>query len=128
VTVASRCASRIVACAATLAVGLMIAGCGSSSHTTTQAASDATGNTAHIVMEHLDFNPLAVRAKVGQTVQWTNEDNAPHNVTYISGPVFKSSHKLRPGAQFSIKLTQAGTIHYYCTIHPWMRATISVGQ
>jgi plastocyanin len=112
------------------AVAMFAAGCGSSSHTTTAAsASDQTGSTVRVVMAHLEFSPLAVNAKVGQHVVWTNEDNAPHNVTYISGPVFKSSRRvLRSGAKFSITLTQAGTIHYYCTIHPWMRATISVSQ
>jgi plastocyanin len=112
------------------ALALLVAGCGSNSQTTTQAsAPDQTGNTVHVVMAHLDFSPLALNAKVGQRVVWTNEDSAPHNVTYISGPVFKSSRRvLRPGAKFSITLTQAGTIHYYCTIHPWMRATISVSQ
>jgi plastocyanin len=112
------------------ALALFAAGCGSSSHTTAAAsAPDQTGNTVHVVMAHLEFSPLAVNAKVGQRVVWTNEDSAPHNVTYISGPVFKSSRRvLRPGRKFSITLTQAGTIHYYCTIHPWMRATIAVSQ
>ena len=111
------------------AVALSAAGCGSSSHTTTAASTpDQTGNTVHVVMAHLEFSPLAVNARVGQRLVWTNVDNAPHNVTYVSGPVFKSSGRLRPGDRFSIKLTQAGTIHYFCTIHPWMRATISVSQ
>ena len=80
-----------------------------------------------IVMRSLAFNPPAVHAKVGQKVTWINEDNAPHNVTYVSGPRFTSSRpKLRPGSRFSLTLNQAGTIHYYCSIHPWMTATISV--
>ena len=78
-------------------------------------------------MRSLAFNPPAFHAKVGQTVIWTNEDNAPHNVTYVSGPRFRSSRpKLRPGARFSLTLHQPGTIHYYCSIHPWMTATIIV--
>jgi plastocyanin len=80
-----------------------------------------------VVMKSLDFTPTAVDAKVGQRVMWTNDDSAPHNVTYVSGPRFTSSRRvLSPGARFSIKLTQSGTIHYYCSIHPWMTATIVV--
>lgn len=120
-------ARHLLSTAAT-GVVLLLAACGSSSHTTTQAATDVSGNTVHVVMARLAFSPTAVNAKIGQTVQWTNEDNAPHNVTYVSGPVFKSSRRLRPGDKFSLKLTQTGTIHYFCTIHPWMRATISVTQ
>ena len=78
-------------------------------------------------MRSLAFNPPAVHAKVGQKVIWINDDSAPHNVTYVSGPRFRSSRpKLRPGSRFSLTLHQAGTIHYYCSIHPWMTATIIV--
>ena len=80
-------------------------------------------------MRSLDFNPTAVRAKVGQTVIWTNEDTSPHDVTYVSGPRFRSSRpKMRPGAKFSLRLIEPGTIHYYCSIHPWMTATITVSR
>ena len=78
-------------------------------------------------MKSLDFSPLTVRARVGQTVTWTNEDQAPHNVTYVSGPRFGSSQqRLAIGKQFSIHLTEAGTIRYICTLHPWMQASIIV--
>lgn len=80
-------------------------------------------------MRSLEFNPTAVVAKVGQKALWTNEDSSAHNVMYVSGPRFKSSRPmLRPGAKFSIRLTQPGTIHYYCSLHPWMKATIIVSR
>jgi amicyanin len=79
-------------------------------------------------MKNLAFLPDAIHAKVGQTVQWTNADTPPHNVTYVSGPKFASSSTLQTGGKFSLKLTQAGTIHYVCTIHPFMKATIVVSQ
>ena len=95
--------------------------------TATAVSTVPPGGTAHVVMRSLAFNPPEVHAKVGQKVTWINEDNAPHNVTYVSGPRFKSSPpKLRPGSRFSLTLQQAGTIHYYCSIHPWMTATIVV--
>ncbi len=77
-------------------------------------------------MKNLAFNPATVQAKVGQTVEWVNNDTPPHNVTYVSGPKFTSSSTLDTGAKFSLKLTQAGTIHYFCSIHPFMKATIVV--
>jgi plastocyanin len=80
-------------------------------------------------MKTLAFEPSAVHAKVGQKVVWTNEDNVLHNVVYVSGPKFTSSPpKLRAGTKFSIQLTKPGTIHYFCSIHPWMKATIAVSQ
>lgn len=78
-------------------------------------------------MKALEFNPTAVQVRVGQRVRWTNQDSSPHNVTYVSGPKFTSSQPvLNPKAMFSIRLTQPGTTHYYCSIHPWMKATIVV--
>jgi plastocyanin len=79
-------------------------------------------------MKNLAFVPTSIHAKVGQTVQWTNSDTPAHNVTYQSGPKFKSSGTINPGGTFSIKLTKPGTIHYVCTIHPFMKATIVVSQ
>jgi plastocyanin len=103
----------------------LLGACGTGSYF---ASTDpARGGTIHIVMQSLYFNPVSVDAHVGQTVSWTNEEPAPHNVTYVSGPKFRSSPpELTRGDSFSIRLTRAGTIHYYCTIHPWMKATIHV--
>jgi plastocyanin len=117
-----------------LVLGQMVAGCGSGSDSNggATAAGPATtppsGKTVHVAMQVLEFTPGAVGAKVGQTVVWSNEDSSPHNVTYVSGPRFRSSGRLDPGATFSLKLTSAGTIHYFCTLHPWMKATIVVSQ
>ncbi len=79
------------------------------------------------MMRALWFYPTHVYARVGQRVIWTNDDSSPHNVTYVSGPRFNSSRRIMPpGARFTLRLTQAGTIHYYCSLHPWMKATIVV--
>ncbi len=79
-------------------------------------------------MKTLAFAPRTITAKVGETVHWTNDDSVGHNVSYVSGPKFTSSGLLDPGKTFSFKLTHAGTIHYVCTIHPFMTATIVVTQ
>ena len=109
---------------------LLAAGCGSnagSGATTQTPATAGSGGAVHVVMRNLFFNPDAVAAKVGQTVTWANEDSSPHNVMYVSGPRFTSSRPiLNPGDRFSITPTEAGTIHYFCSLHPWMKATIVV--
>jgi plastocyanin len=108
---------------------LLCAGCGSGSDTTSgsRPTTPDLGGTVQVVMKSLAFSPAAVDATVGQTVTWTQQDSAPHNVTYLSGPRFASSGTLiRLGAKFSLRLTEPGTIHYFCSIHPWMKATIVV--
>jgi plastocyanin len=79
-------------------------------------------------MKNLAFVPKSITAKVGETVQWTNDDQPPHNVTYVSGPKFTSSGTMNTSDKFQIKLTAPGTIHYVCTIHPFMKATIVVSK
>jgi amicyanin len=121
-----------------------IAGCGSSSSSksnssaaakppasgSTQSSGGAapSGGAIHVTMKNLAFNPATIHAKVGDTVEWTNLDGPPHNVTWTAGPRFTSSSTLATNATFSLKLTQAGTIHYICTIHPFMKATIVVSK
>jgi plastocyanin len=127
---------RSTSLAAAVILALAAAGCGgsdlasqsaTSSTTSTTTSTTDTGGTVRVVMRSLDFNPTSVKARVGQRVIWTNDDATAHNVTYVSGPRFRSSRRLLgPGARFSFNLTEAGTIHYVCTLHPWMKATIVV--
>jgi plastocyanin len=110
-------------------LALTVAGCGSGSDlgTTASAQTKRPGGAVHVVMQNLAFSPSVVHASVGQSVVWTNEDAAPHNVTYVSGPKFSSSRpELKRFSQFQLRLTEPGTIRYYCTIHPWMKASIVV--
>jgi len=111
---------------ALVAVALLGAGCGTRAHLA--PVTRESSGPVQIFMKTLDFTPAAVHANVGQRVVWANDDSSPHNVTYVSGPRFTSSRLMRPGATFSIGLTAPGTIHYFCTIHPWMKATIAVSR
>ena len=70
-----------------------------------------------------------VTVTVGTTVTWTNQDGAPHTVTSGS-PDSKSglwdSGRLSSGNQFSFTFDQPGSFAYYCSIHPYMTATVTV--
>jgi plastocyanin len=128
--------------AGVVAAGLALAACGSSSSsgsskpstastpaaTSSSPSSSTAGAAATVVMTNVAFAPGTLHAKVGQTVTFRNQDNPPHNVTYVSGPKFTSSGTINPGQSFTLKLTQAGTIHYFCTIHPLMKAEIVVSK
>ena len=118
---------------------IALGGCGSSASSTGSHTSAAgTGSSAaaamhagpagtiHIVMKNIAFNPGTIHARVGQTVTWTDQDDAPHNVTYASGPRFNSSPTITNGESWTLTLNQAGVIHYLCTIHPGMSGVIVV--
>lgn len=112
-------AAKVSSLLALLFVALALAGCGSSS-------SSSSSPAVHATIKNFAFIPSTIHVTVGQTIEWTNEDAPPHNITYVSGPEFRSSGTLTTGATFSLKVIQAGTIHYYCSIHPWMKGTIVV--
>lgn len=81
-----------------------------------------------VAIKNFAFAPAALIVKVGTTVTWTNQDTDDHTVTSqgSGGPL--KSVALGTGQTFSYTFTKAGTYSYYCTIHPFMTATVTVTQ
>lgn len=116
------------------ALALAAAGCGSSNKSSsssgstsspapaTSTASGGGGGTVTIDMKNIQFNPSSATVKVGQTVKWVNDDSAPHNVT--GGPLH--SKTFGQGGSFTFTPKKAETISYVCTVHPGMKATLTV--
>ena len=75
-------------------------------------------------MANFAFSPATVTVSVGDTVTWTNHDNAPHNATADDGSF--STPNINDGQSTSHRFTQQGTFSYICTIHPNMHGTILV--
>ena len=75
------------------------------------------------------FSPSSYNAAVsGAAVVWRNDGGVNHTVTTNSTqngslPTFDSG-SVGHGGIYSFSFTVAGTYHYYCSIHPWMKATI----
>jgi plastocyanin len=63
--------------------------------------------------------------KVGETVTWVNDDTVAHTATSQGGALFDSGN-LPTGGTFRFTFTKAGTYHYFCTIHPWMKGVVVV--
>lgn len=94
------------------------------------------------------FNPNPITVPRGNTVVWTNKGNAPHTVhscDSVNNPgatntaacpngnnqggaanVNFASGTLNAGQTFQKKLDTAGTYQYYCNIHLWMHANVTV--
>jgi len=113
-------------------VALAIAGCGGGDGSSSTPAATATtsggsggGGAVAVTMKDIAFSPQSVQAKVGQKIDWTNDESVAHNVTATSGASFRSSD-FSQGGTFSYTPTRAGTIDYVCTLHPGMDGTIVV--
>ena len=60
----------------------------------------------------------------GSTVTWKNLDGEPHTVVSADG-LFRSP-ALDQNDTFSFKFDHPGVYKYLCSIHPKMRATVTV--
>ena len=75
------------------------------------------------------FTPASYNATANSgTVVWKNDGTVGHTVATNSTqngslPTF-TSPTIGSGGTYSYTFTTAGTYHYYCTIHTWMKGTV----
>ncbi|HEX4704720.1 MAG TPA: cupredoxin domain-containing protein [Pseudonocardiaceae bacterium] len=87
----------------------------------------ATAGTTHAVtIAQFAFGPAAMTIQVGDSVTWTNTDQAAHDVTTTSGPVMIHSPALNTGQSWTYTFATAGTYSYICSVHPDMHGTLVV--
>ncbi len=70
------------------------------------------------------FTPASITVHVGDTVTWTNNGPTEHTATASNGSF--DTGLLQKGQSASHTFTQAGTIAYICSIHPFMHGTVVV--
>ena len=84
----------------------------------------AHADDAMVVMKNFDFSPMDITVTSGSTVTWKNMDGEPHTVASADG-VFRSP-ALDQNDTYQFKFDKPGVYKYICSIHPKMRATITV--
>jgi amicyanin len=100
---------------ATLAAVVVLAGL---------ASGQALAADAQVKIANFTFDPPTLTVKAGTTVTWVNADDIPHVVLEKTGK-FRSS-ALDTDDKFSQTFSTAGTVEYFCTIHPHMTGKIVV--
>ena len=76
-----------------------------------------------VTIKDFDFAPKTITVNVGDTVTWTNQGPSPHTAT-AEGKF--DTGTLNEGESGSHTFTEAGTINYICTPHPFMKGTVVV--
>ncbi len=84
--------------------------------------SGGTDTTIRIV--DFGFEPSSLEVPVGATVTWVNDGQAIHNT--VAEDDTWASEILESGGSFSVTVTAAGAYPYLCTIHPMMKAELTV--
>jgi len=115
-----------------VAAALAAAGCSSKVETTTAPADNqgapakkpaGTKGATTVTMRDIEFKPKDIKVKVGDTVEWINEDSVEHDAV-AENREFKSELFGQQGT-FKYKVKKAGKIPYVCTVHPGMTGTIT---
>lgn len=70
------------------------------------------------------FDSDALEIKVGEMVEFVNEDGAPHTATADDGSF--DTGTLGKGDTATITFETAGSFDYFCAVHPHMRGNITV--
>jgi len=104
---------------ALLLLPLLLVACGGGDGGGDGGSDAADPGTVRVVDN--EFEPGTIEVAVGDTVTWSFEGSALHNV---SGPGFKSKN-LKEGT-FEETFNSAGDVDYVCTLHPGMKGTVKV--
>ncbi len=84
---------------------------------------DVTGATS-VRISNFAFAPVDITVPLGAVLTWTNDDAAPHTVTADNGAF--DSIVLNQNGVFQYTASTAGTFTYYCRVHPYMKAKLTV--
>jgi plastocyanin len=87
-------------------------------------SSVAAGAAQAIDISGFAFAPETLSVPVGSTITWTNDDDTTHSV--VSADSVLKSPNMEKGDTYQATLDQPGTVEYYCGIHEYMTATITV--
>lgn len=83
--------------------------------------------TNEVAISGFDFQPKDIVVKKGETVTWTNQDTARHNVEFTTGSLAGQKGPLMDESEtYSFTFEETGTFDYICTPHPYMQATVKV--
>jgi plastocyanin len=88
-----------------------------------QATAPTSGAPA-VAIENFNYVSADLTVPAGTTVVWTNHDDVEHTVTASDNSF--SSPSIATDGQFSHTFTTPGTYSYFCAIHPFMTARVTV--
>lgn len=86
------------------------------------------GAESLVTQKNKQFEPKTLNIKVGDTVNFRNDDTFNHNVFSLSDIKTFDLGSYPGGASKKITFDKAGTVEVECAIHPDMKMTIQVSK
>ncbi|MDH6233163.1 plastocyanin [Mesorhizobium soli] len=78
--------------------------------------------TIQVTIDKMEFSPAQIDVKVGDTIEWVNNDILAHTATAKGG----WDVVIPPKKSASMVVRAAGSVDYYCRFHPNMMGRITV--
>ncbi|TRC96773.1 amicyanin [Mesorhizobium sp. WSM4303] len=82
----------------------------------------ARAETIEVTIDRLVFSPATVEAKVGDTIEWVNNDVFAHTAT-VKG---EWEVMIPPKAKAGLVLKTVEAVDYFCRFHPNMKGRLTV--
>jgi plastocyanin len=83
----------------------------------------------HVVTQKgKSFSVTQLKVKVGDVVEFKNDDDVSHNVFSVSKIQPFNTKMQTPGSEAAVTFTNEGTVEVRCAIHPGMKLQIQVGK
>jgi plastocyanin len=83
----------------------------------------AHGETFRVTIDKLVYAPAQVTAKVGDTIEWVNQDILAHTATAVTK---NWDVMIGPKQTARLVLNKAGSFDYFCRFHPNMKGRVVV--
>ena len=98
-----------------------------SGSTTEDTSEDSGGGSVTLTASNFTFDPSDLSAAVGDTIEFTNEDDAPHTFTADDAGI---DEEVDAAGSTSISLAdvEPGSYDFVCKIHPDMTGTLEVTE
>ena len=80
--------------------------------------------THTVEIEAMKFSPAMLAVKAGDRIIWKNKDAFAHNAT-AENKGFRSAD-IQSGQSWKFKASRKGEFPYVCTLHPGMKAVLTV--
>lgn len=88
-------------------------------------------DTKQVLINQFTYQPAEIRIEAGTTVVWINKDPAGHNVAFSADNVSNLDEDLAGEVvgqeeRLAVTFHDKGEYPYFCTPHPFMKATVIV--
>ena len=85
------------------------------------------GGSVTLTAAEFEFDPATLTAAAGDTIEFTNEDDAPHTFTAEDAGIDEEVDA-KGSTTIDLADVEPGTYDYVCTIHPDMTGTLEVTE